>query len=72
MLISNYQITETIIGTILFPIIYYYYLKVSGNEINNLDIFWCSISLCIIFLFRNFYLNYNLLQNQTENYHIKI
>ena len=64
MLLSNYQITEVIIGTFLFPIFYFLYLYFASINIVWWDIIWCTISLGIILLFRNFYINYNILQSQ--------
>lgn len=64
MLLTNYQITEIIIGTILFPMIYFLYLYFSKSTISYLDIGWCTVALFIILLFKNFYINFNILQNQ--------
>lgn len=64
MLLSNYQITEVIIGTFLFPLFYFLYLYFASIDIVWWDVIWCTISLGIILLFRNFYINYNILQSQ--------
>jgi hypothetical protein len=64
MLFTTYQITEIIIGTLLFPLLYFLYLFGSGTRIIYWDIIWCTISLLFILLFKNFYINYNLLQLQ--------
>jgi hypothetical protein len=64
MLLSNYQITEVIIGTFIFPMFYFLYLYFASIDIIWWDIIWCTISLGIILLFRNFYINYNILQSQ--------
>lgn len=72
MLISVYQKTEIIIGTIIFPILYILYLHYSENTFIVWDIIWNTITLLIILLFKNFYFNYNLIQKQADNYHINI
>ena len=64
MLLSNYQITEVILATIIFPIMFFIYLYFSETHIIYWDIIWCTISLCIILLFKHFYINYNILQSQ--------
>ena len=64
MLLSSYQITEIIMGTFLFPMFYFLYLFFSGSHIIYWDILWCTFSLCIILLFKYFYINYNILQSQ--------
>jgi hypothetical protein len=66
MLISNYQKTELLIGTVFFILFYLIYLFLSNSEINYLDIIWCSFTLFIALLFKFFYIKYNLIQ--TQNY----
>ena len=48
MLLSNYQKTEILIGTIMFPYLYYYYLRVTHSPIIIWDILWCTFTLFII------------------------
>lgn len=65
MLLTNYQITEIIIGTVLFPMIYFIYLFFTIKEqIIYWDIFYCTFILFIILLFKYFYINFNILQSQ--------
>jgi hypothetical protein len=65
MFISTYQITEIIIGTFIFPIIYFLYIYLSSTDtIIYWDIIWCTLSLFIILLFKAFYINFNILQSQ--------
>jgi hypothetical protein len=64
MLLSNYQATEIMLGTVLFPILYFLYLYLSNTHIIYWDILWCTISIFIILLFRYFYINYYILQSQ--------
>lgn len=66
MLISNYQKTELLIGTVFFILFYLIYLFLSNSEISYLDIIWCSFTLFIALLFKFFYIKYNLIQ--TQNY----
>ena len=72
MLLSNYQKTEILIGTIMFPYLYYYYLRVTHSPIIIWDILWCTFTLFIILLFKNFYINFNILQSQTQNLNITL
>jgi hypothetical protein len=64
MLLTKYQITEIIFGTLFFPIIYFLYLYYSKTNIIYWDITWCTLVIFVILLFRNFYINFNILQNQ--------
>jgi len=64
MLITNYQYTEIIIGTSLFPMLYFLYLYFLKKGVVYWDIIWCTFSLFIILLFKYFYINYNLIQSQ--------
>jgi len=64
MLLTNYQKTEILFGTILFLFFYIIYLFLSGSQLLIWDIIWCTLSVFIILTFRFFYLNYNLLQSQ--------
>lgn len=70
MLLSTYQKTEIIIGTLIFPMVYFIYLYLSKTPILVWDIIWCTITLNLILLFKNFYINLNLLQSQTQNFHL--
>jgi len=65
MLITNYQLTEIIIGTIIFPLLYFIYLYFTEKKtIIYWDIFYCTIVLLITLLFKYFYINFNILQTQ--------
>jgi hypothetical protein len=64
MLLSNYQYTEIMLGTVLFPILYFIYLYLSNTHVIYWDIIWCTISIFVILLFRYFYINYYILQSQ--------
>jgi hypothetical protein len=65
MLITNYQLTEIIIGTIIFPLLYFIYLYFTETKtIIYWDIFYCTIVLLITLLFKYFYINFNILQTQ--------
>ena len=70
MLLTNYQITEIIIGSFLFPMMYFLYLYFKGGNIVYWDIIWCTASIFIILLFKDFYINFNILQSQnlSSNY----
>jgi len=64
MLLSTYQIIEIVIGTSIFPMLYFLYLYFTANTIIYWDIIWCTITLLIIMLFKDFYINFNILQSQ--------
>jgi hypothetical protein len=65
MLLTNYQITEIIIGTTLYPLFHFLYLYFTKTkEIIYWDIFYCTTVLFIILLFKYFYINFNILQSQ--------
>ena len=64
MLLTNYQITELIFSTIFFPFFYFFYIYLSDKPIIIWDIIWCTLTLFIAFLLRDFSLNYNILQSQ--------
>ena len=70
MLLTNYQITEIIIGSFLFPMMYFLYLYFKWGNIVYWDIIWCTITIFIILLFKDFYINFNILQSQnlSSNY----
>jgi hypothetical protein len=72
MLLSIYQKTEIAIGTIIFPILYILYLYYSDTSFMMWDIIWNTITLLIILLFKNIYLNYTILQKQADSYHIQL
>ena len=72
MLLSGYQKSEIIIGTIIFPMVYFIYLYVSHTHIIIWDIIWCTITLFLILLFKNFYINFNILQSQAQNFSLTI
>lgn len=67
MLLTNYQTTEILIGTILFSMVYFLFLYFSESKIIYWDIIWCTITILIILLFKNFYINFNILQSQNLN-----
>lgn len=64
MLITNYQMSEIIIGTAIFPILYIIYLFITSDRIIYWDIIWCTLTIFIALLFKYFYINYNLIQSQ--------
>lgn len=66
MLLTNYQITEIIIGTLLFPMAYFLYLYFIRTGVNYWDIGWCTLVLFIILTFKNFYINFTILQSQNS------
>jgi hypothetical protein len=67
MLLTTYQTTEVIIGTTMFPILYFLYLFFTETNIIYWDIIWCTITILIILIFRYFYINFNILQSQNLN-----
>ena len=72
MLISNYQKTELIIGTVLFPLFYFLFLYFTAEKIIYWDVIWCTFSLFIIILFKTFYVNYYILQRQNISSNVVI
>jgi hypothetical protein len=64
MILSSYQVTELIFATLLFPFFYFFYLYLSDKDIFVWDILWCTLTLFIAILLRDFSLNYNILQSQ--------
>ena len=65
MLLTNYQITEITIGTLIFPMVYFLYLYFTiKDQIIYWDIFYCTTVLFIILIFKYFYINFNILQSQ--------
>jgi hypothetical protein len=65
MFLSNYQITELILGTVFFAIFYYIYLWATvPSTYKWWDLIWCTFTIFIILLFKYFYINYNILQAQ--------
>ena len=64
VLLTRYQITELIFATVMFPFFYFTFLYLSDYDIIIWDILWCTITLFIALLLRDFSLNYNLLQAQ--------
>ena len=64
MILNDYQMTEILLGTCFFPLMYYLFLYYSKSKILVWDIILCNISIFIILLFKNFYINYNILQSQ--------
>jgi len=67
MLLTNYQKTEILIGTISFSMVYFLFLYFSKSKIIYWDIIWSTITILIILLFKNFYINFNILQSQNLN-----
>ena len=72
MLLSSYQKTEIIISIIFFPIFYFIYLKLTNYNVILLDVVWCTMILFILLLFKNFYINYNILQKQSQDFYVKL
>lgn len=72
MLISSYQKSEIIISTIFFPIFYFIYLKLTNYNVILLDVVWCTMILFILLLFKNFYINYNILQKQAQDFYVTL
>lgn len=72
MLLSSYQKSEIIISIIFFPIFYFIYLKLTNYNVILLDVVWCTMILFIILLFKNFYINYNILQKQSQDFYVKL
>jgi hypothetical protein len=65
MFLSNYQITELILGTVFFALFYFIYLwLIERSSYKWWDIIWCTFTIFIILLFKDFYINYNILQAQ--------
>jgi len=64
MLISHYQITELILGTVFFALFYFIYLWATEPNYKWWDIIWCTTAIFVIILFKDFYINYNILQSQ--------
>ena len=65
MFLSNYQITELILGTVFFALFYFIYLwAIERSSYKWWDIIWCTFTIFIILLFKDFYINYNILQAQ--------
>lgn len=65
MFLSNYQITELILGTVFFALFYFIYLwLIERRSYKWWDIIWCTFTIFIILLFKDFYINYNILQAQ--------
>ena len=72
MLLSSYQKSEIIISIIFFPIFYFIYLKLTNYNVILLDVVWCTMILFIILLFKNFYINYNILQKQARDFYVTL
>ena len=64
-MLTSYQITETVIGSMFFILAYFLvsYFTVK-DKIIYWDIIWCTISLAIILTFKFFIINYYILQSQ--------
>ena len=64
-MLTSYQITETVIGSIFFILAYFLVLYFTvKDKIIYWDIIWCTISLAIILTFKFFIINYYILQSQ--------
>jgi hypothetical protein len=68
MLLSNYQITEIIFSAVFFIVLYGAYLALAEPEFRVYNLIWCTITLFLILLFKNFYMNFNILQSQNLSY----
>lgn len=66
MLFTNYQITEIVMSTLLFPLFYFLYLFLSSSELIYWDIIWCSFALFCILVTKAFYINFYLMQMQNQ------
>ena len=67
MLLTYYQITEIVLGSLLFSMAYFLFLYISQSKIVYWDVIWCTLTIFIILLFKNFYINFNILQSQNLN-----
>ena len=67
MLLTYYQITEIVLGSLLFSMAYFLFLYISQSKIVYWDVTWCTLTIFIILLFKNFYINFNILQSQNLN-----
>ncbi len=70
MLISNYQYTEIVIGTLIFSLLYFIYMYYTATDIVIWDIVWCTFSVFLILSLKNFFINYNIIQSQ--NFILKV
>jgi len=68
MLLSNYQATELIFSVIFFVVLYAVYIALTAQQFRLFDLLWCSITLFLILLFKDFYMNFNILQSQNLSY----
>jgi hypothetical protein len=68
MLLSNYQITEIIFSVIFFVVLYAGYIALTAKQFRVVDLLWCTITLFLILLFKDFYMNFNILQSQNLSY----
>ena len=67
MLLTYYQTTEIVLGSLLFSMAYFLFLYISQSKIVYWDVIWCTLTIFIILLFKNFYINFNILQSQNLN-----
>jgi hypothetical protein len=67
MLLTYYQITEIVLGSLLFSMAYFLFLYISQSKIVYWDVIWCTLTIFIVLLFKNFYINFNILQSQNLN-----
>jgi membrane protein implicated in regulation of membrane protease activity len=72
MLLSVYQTTEIIFGTVFFIFFYYAYLVILGDSIKLWDVIWCTFTLFIILSLRHLIINYQLLQEQNTSVQMNI
>ncbi len=67
MLITPYQKTELIIGTLLFFIMFYGLYRFLNKEINYLEVFIMGIFIFLILLVKDISLNYTIMTSTIEN-----
>jgi hypothetical protein len=63
-MLNRYQISETIFGTLLFLLIYFIYRKyIEPTKYYIFDVLYCTVSLFLILLIKNFTVSYYQLYN---------
>lgn len=72
MLLSVYQSTEIIFGTIFFLLFYYAYHYILNDTIKLWDVIWCTFTVFLILSLRHLIINYQLLQEQNSHVQMNI
>jgi membrane protein implicated in regulation of membrane protease activity len=72
MLLTVYQRTEIIFGTVFFLFFYYVYLYILGDSIRLWDVLWCTLTVFIIISLRYLLINYQLMQEQNQKIQYQI